>query len=338
MRPALVRRDAGGGGAARGRRACCCGSTEPAPAIAARPLRAPLTLEIVTGADAGRPRAGRGRPAPRRGLTAAAGRRAAARAISRAISPRGPGPTGADADGRCRAAAGRVSRGRGRRRHADELHRVQPLPPGSGAVDFATFGTTAIVHAADDASVLETLEALRATSSPARGRWRRDRPLRLGLMSIGMRSNPYGAAVAANPDGRAAADGDGRSRASATGFARGLRGGGRPPRRRGAGVASFAPAMTGGPLGLRHATARSGRSSMSSRRLRRSAGPRSRSTAGRRGAGGDPRPRRRGVRGVAANLGPDDAEVAAPAGPRADAGRGAAATLAGSTGRGRPGR
>lgn len=69
----------------------------------------------------------------------------------------------------------------------------------AGAGDFVTHGTTAIVHAADDVSVLQTLEALpqifasAAALAPAR-------PYRLGLVSIGMRSNPYGAAVAANRD------------------------------------------------------------------------------------------------------------------------------------------
>ena len=66
-----------------------------------------------------------------------------------------------------------------------------------GAGDFVTHGTTAIVHAADDLSVVQTLEALPqifASAETLAG----GRPYRLGLLSIGMRSNPYGAALAPN--------------------------------------------------------------------------------------------------------------------------------------------
>ncbi|WP_299681519.1 hypothetical protein [uncultured Roseobacter sp.] len=72
-------------------------------------------------------------------------------------------------------------------------------PPPAGIGDFTTYSTTAIVHAGDDLSVFETLEALRHVHKSARV-ISRERPLRLGLATIGMRSNPYGAAVADNPD------------------------------------------------------------------------------------------------------------------------------------------
>lgn len=76
-----------------------------------------------------------------------------------------------------------------------ELNRARPDP---GSVDFVTFGNTALVHAADDLSVWQTLEALpdifRTAQDIAGGN-----PLHLGLLSIGMRSNPYGTEVAANP-------------------------------------------------------------------------------------------------------------------------------------------
>ena len=71
-------------------------------------------------------------------------------------------------------------------------------PPDAAMVDFVTFGNTAIVHAADDMSVLETLETLPhvfASAAALAG----GKPLRLGLVSIGMRSNPYGAGVVPNP-------------------------------------------------------------------------------------------------------------------------------------------
>ena len=72
-------------------------------------------------------------------------------------------------------------------------------PPPAGIGDFTTYSTTAIVHAGDDLSVFETLEALSHVHESAR-LLSGDRPMRLGLATIGMRSNPYGAAVADNPD------------------------------------------------------------------------------------------------------------------------------------------
>ncbi|MEM0949017.1 MAG: hypothetical protein AAGK37_16575 [Pseudomonadota bacterium] len=71
-------------------------------------------------------------------------------------------------------------------------------PPPSGIGDFTTYSTTAIVHAGDDLSVFETLEALSHVHESAR-LLSGERPVRLGLTTIGMRSNPYGAAVADNP-------------------------------------------------------------------------------------------------------------------------------------------
>jgi hypothetical protein len=71
--------------------------------------------------------------------------------------------------------------------------------PRSELVDFVTFGNTAIIHAADDASVMQTIEALAhvfdSASELAAGR-----PLHLGLIAIGVRSNPYGRDVLHNPD------------------------------------------------------------------------------------------------------------------------------------------
>ncbi|NOZ32624.1 MAG: hypothetical protein GXP01_06030, partial [Alphaproteobacteria bacterium] len=73
-------------------------------------------------------------------------------------------------------------------------------PPSATAGDYVTHGSSAIVHAADDLSVFETLQALpdifRTVTQQAAGR-----PYRLGLVSIGMRSNPYGAFGADNAGG-----------------------------------------------------------------------------------------------------------------------------------------
>lgn len=78
-----------------------------------------------------------------------------------------------------------------------EFNRYRPRPE---LVDFLTFGNSAIVHAADDASVIETLEAIDHIFVSAR-EIAAGLPLHLGLLSIGMRTNPYGADVVPNPRG-----------------------------------------------------------------------------------------------------------------------------------------
>jgi len=125
-----------------------------------------------------------------------------------------------------------------------ELNRCRP-PTGIGT--YLTHGTSAIVHAADDVSVLQTLEALpdiHATASALAA----DRAYRLGLSTIGMRDNPYGSAVADNPArGRVAmAQDDPRhgalfGAAFAVGIAASAAAGG---------VEAFAPAAPVGPFGV----------------------------------------------------------------------------------------
>ncbi|MGA2493233.1 MAG: hypothetical protein ABSF67_09810 [Roseiarcus sp.] len=65
--------------------------------------------------------------------------------------------------------------------------------------DYVTHGSSAIVHAADDGSVMQTLETVPHTSRSAHA-IAGQRAYRLGLTAIGMRFNPYGASVSANPD------------------------------------------------------------------------------------------------------------------------------------------
>ena len=76
-----------------------------------------------------------------------------------------------------------------------ELNRKRPPV---ATIDAVTCTTTPIVHAGDDRSVMETLEALPAVvasmAAIARGK-----PLHIGPSAIGMRHNPYGAATAPNP-------------------------------------------------------------------------------------------------------------------------------------------
>ncbi len=113
--------------------------------------------------------------------------------------PSGPWPDGAtpqDAALAARRAFPDVAIGGGVLTNFTEFNRCRPEPD---VVDYITHGTTAIVHAADDRSVIETLEALPQVFASAL-ELSGDKPYRLGLVSIGMRSNPYGAAVAANPD------------------------------------------------------------------------------------------------------------------------------------------
>lgn len=112
--------------------------------------------------------------------------------------PSGPWPEGpkpAEVVEASRKAFPGVSIGGGMLTNFTEMNRCRPNPD---LCDFVTHGNTAIVHAGDDLSVTETLEALpqifESALSLANGK-----PYRLGLMSIGMRSNPYGAAVADNP-------------------------------------------------------------------------------------------------------------------------------------------
>ncbi|WP_062011805.1 hypothetical protein [Aureimonas sp. AU4] len=68
-------------------------------------------------------------------------------------------------------------------------------------LDFVTHATCPIVHAADDLSVMQTLEALPFITRSARAIIG-DKPYRLGPTTIGMRQNPYGSRTMANPSDR----------------------------------------------------------------------------------------------------------------------------------------
>lgn len=125
-----------------------------------------------------------------------------------------------------------------------ELNRKRP----PDLLDFVTHGTNAIVHAADDTSVMETLEALPDIFRSARAIIGEGKPYRLGLCSIPMRQNPYGARTMENPHGKRVpmARTDPRQRglfaaAWTTGFA---------ARVAGEDIASFVPAALTGPLGI----------------------------------------------------------------------------------------
>lgn len=65
-------------------------------------------------------------------------------------------------------------------------------------LDFITHTTSPLVHAADDRSVMETLETMPFVTRSVRAIFG-DKPYRLGPSTIGMRHNPYGARLADNP-------------------------------------------------------------------------------------------------------------------------------------------
>jgi hypothetical protein len=265
---------------------------------------APVTLEIVTGADAGRdveqvatacrevgvvPLRVVGLPRP----------------YLASHQPEGPWPDGPRPDELLpilRDAFLGSEVGGGMLTNFTEFNRC---PPAAAAIDFATFGTTAIVHAADDRSVLETLEALGDVFASARA-LAGTKPLRLGLVSIGMRSNPYGAAVAHNPRReRLAMAMDDPRQGEPFAAAWTVAAAGEGAR---SGVASFAPAMTGGPLGvgsdgalwpIYHAVA--ALAALGGAEVAVEGAP-GRGLVAIRGRG------RRGVAGIVANLGPEPAD------------------------------
>ena len=78
-----------------------------------------------------------------------------------------------------------------------ELNRKRPR---AELVDFVTHTTCSIVHAADDRSVMETLETLPAIIASTRTMIG-NRPYHIGPSAIAARSNPYGKGLADNPGG-----------------------------------------------------------------------------------------------------------------------------------------
>jgi hypothetical protein len=77
-----------------------------------------------------------------------------------------------------------------------ELNRKRPP---AELLDFVTHTTCSAVHAADDLSVMETLEALPYVIESTRG-FIGGKPYRVGPSGIGTRDNPYGAGTAPNPN------------------------------------------------------------------------------------------------------------------------------------------
>jgi hypothetical protein len=74
-------------------------------------------------------------------------------------------------------------------------------PPPLDKLDWVTHATNPIVHAADDISVMQTLEALPHITRSCRALIG-DLPYRIGPVTLAMRGNPYGTHTVDNPDGR----------------------------------------------------------------------------------------------------------------------------------------
>lgn len=72
---------------------------------------------------------------------------------------------------------------------------------GRDAIDFIGHSSCPIVHAADDRSVMETLEALPAMARTVRGIWP-GLGWRIGPLALAAARNPYGSAPASNPGWR----------------------------------------------------------------------------------------------------------------------------------------
>ncbi|PLL13616.1 hypothetical protein C0V75_09675 [Tabrizicola sp. TH137] len=167
--------------------------------------------------------------------------------------PEGPWPEGPrpmELIAPLRAAFPGVALGGGMLTNFTEFNRCRPDPT---VVDYVTWGGTAIVHAADDLSVLETLEALPEIFASGRA-LAGGKPLHLGLFSIGMRSNPYAPDCLPNPGRERLAmvrDDPRQGTGFDAAFAVGVLAGAAVE-----GVASLALGMTDGPLGARGDLAR----------------------------------------------------------------------------------
>ncbi|GLR90645.1 hypothetical protein [Bradyrhizobium iriomotense] len=113
-------------------------------------------------------------------------------------TPRPWGPTYEEMATATRASFPNALLGGGMLSYFTELNR-KPVP--RGVFDFITHTGCPIVHAPDDISVMETLETLPWIFASARAMIGKV-PYHIGPTSIPCRDNPYGAAVAPNPDNR----------------------------------------------------------------------------------------------------------------------------------------
>lgn len=137
-----------------------------------------------------------------------------------------------------------VTRGGGMVSFFPELNRKRPPLE---QLAFVSHGLCPIIHAADDLSVMETLQTIPHITRSARAIIK-DRDYRIGPATIAMRQNPYGTRTIPNPDGQrlCMSDDDPRHRALfgaayVIGLATALAG---------AGITVWTPAALYGPRGL----------------------------------------------------------------------------------------
>ena len=110
-------------------------------------------------------------------------------------SPWPPAPPAEALYAAARAAFPRSRLGGGMFSFFTELNRKRPP---LGQLDLVSFATSAIVHAGDDRTVMENLEALPFVASSVR-QIAAGLPFSVGPSAIGMRLNPYGEAPMDNP-------------------------------------------------------------------------------------------------------------------------------------------
>ena len=106
-----------------------------------------------------------------------------------------PCPSAADVYRAARLAFPAARLGGGMFSYFTELNRKRPP---HDLLDFVSFTTSALVHAGDDRSVAESLEALPHITKSVRS-FTGERPYAVGPSAIGMRDNPYGEAPMPNP-------------------------------------------------------------------------------------------------------------------------------------------
>lgn len=111
-------------------------------------------------------------------------------------APRPPGPEYAELAEAARALFPAIPIGGGMLSYFTELNRKRPP---AGLFDFITHTVCPIVHAADDVSVMQTLQSLPSIIRSTRKIIGKT-PYHIGPSSIACRDNPYGKSVAANPD------------------------------------------------------------------------------------------------------------------------------------------
>jgi D-apionolactonase len=111
-------------------------------------------------------------------------------------SPWPPCPPLAEIYQAAREAFPGVAIGGGMLTYFTELNRKRPPVE---LLDFVSHCTCPIVHAADDLSVMQTLEAMPSITRSARAIMGNDKPYWIGPSTIGMRQNPYGSRVMDNP-------------------------------------------------------------------------------------------------------------------------------------------